>query len=115
VDKRTQILRQKQEAALLGGGKARIESQHKKGKLTARERLHFLLDEGSFEEVGMLVMHRSKDFGMEKEHYPGDGVVTGYGTINGGLFTYSLRILQFSAVHFPRRMLKKSARSWILR
>jgi len=85
VDKRTQTLRNKQEAALLGGGKARIESQHKKGKLTARERLHFLLDEGSFEEIGMLVMHRSKDFGMEKEHYPGDGVVTGYGTINGRL------------------------------
>ncbi|OZA60521.1 MAG: methylmalonyl-CoA carboxyltransferase, partial [Sphingobacteriales bacterium 39-40-5] len=85
MDKRTQILRKKQESALLGGGKARIESQHKKGKLTARERLHFLLDEGSFEEIGMLVMHRSKDFGMEKEHYPGDGVVTGYGTINGRL------------------------------
>ncbi|MDO8993928.1 MAG: acyl-CoA carboxylase subunit beta, partial [Daejeonella sp.] len=85
MDKRTQILRKKQEAALLGGGKARIESQHKKGKLTARERLHFLLDEGTFEEIGMLVMHRSKDFGMEKEHYPGDGVVTGYGTINGRL------------------------------
>jgi len=79
------VLRQKQEEALLGGGKVRIESQHQKGKLTARERLHFLLDEGSFEEIGMLVMHRSTDFGMEKERYPGDGVVTGYGTINGRL------------------------------
>lgn len=69
----------------MGGGKARIESQHQKGKLTARERLHFLLDEGSFEEVGMLVTHRSADFGLEKEKYPGDGVVTGYGTINGRL------------------------------
>ncbi len=68
-----------------GGGAARIESQHKKGKLTARERLHFLLDEGSFEEIGMLVTHRSTDFGMENEKYPGDGVVTGYGTINGRL------------------------------
>lgn len=68
-----------------GGGPARIESQHKKGKLTARERLHFLLDEGSFQEIGMLVTHRSIDFGMEKEKYPGDGVVTGYGTINGRL------------------------------
>jgi len=85
VNNRTQILKKKQAEALLGGGKARIESQHKKGKLTARERLHFLLDEGSFEEIGMLVMHRSTDFGMEKEHYPGDGVVTGYGTINGRL------------------------------
>ncbi len=85
MNNKIEVLRKKQEEALLGGGKARIESQHKKGKLTARERLHFLLDEGSFEEIGMLVMHRSTDFGMEKERYPGDGVVTGYGTINGRL------------------------------
>ncbi len=78
-------LKQKREEGLLGGGKTRIESQHKKGKLTARERLHFLMDEGSFQEIGMLVAHRSTDFGMEKEKYPGDGVVTGYGTINGRL------------------------------
>ncbi|MDB4901444.1 MAG: accD5 1 [Mucilaginibacter sp.] len=78
-------LKQKRADALLGGGQARIESQHKKGKLTARERLHFLMDEGSFQEIGMLVSHRSMDFGMEKEKYPGDGVVTGYGTINGRL------------------------------
>jgi propionyl-CoA carboxylase beta chain len=77
-DKLTQ-LRQKQEQALKGGGEHRVESQHKKGKLTARERLHFLLDENSFEEIGMLVTHRSTDFGMEKEIYPGDGVVTGSG------------------------------------
>ena len=69
----------------MGGGAARIESQHKKGKLTARERIHFLMDEGTFEEIGMLVTHRSTDFGMEKEQYPGDGVVTGYGNINGRL------------------------------
>ncbi|CAN5675666.1 acyl-CoA carboxylase subunit beta [soil metagenome] len=69
--------------AHLGGGKKRIEAQHKKGKLTARERIHFLVDEGSFEEIGMLVTHRSTEFGLEKEIYPGDGVVTGYGTVNG--------------------------------
>jgi propionyl-CoA carboxylase beta chain len=80
-----ELLKQKQAEALLGGGEARIASQHKKGKLTARERLHFLMDEGSFQEIGMLVSHRSADFGMEKEKYPGDGVVTGYGTINGRL------------------------------
>lgn len=85
MDKKIDILKQKREKALLGGGHNRIESQHKKGKLTARERLHFLLDEGSFEEIGMLVSHRSTDFGMEKEIYPGDGVVTGYGTIAGRL------------------------------
>lgn len=69
--------------AQLGGGEKRIESQHKKGKLTARERLHFLLDENSFEEIGMFVTHRSTEFGLEREKYLGDGVVTGYGTING--------------------------------
>jgi propionyl-CoA carboxylase beta chain len=69
--------------AQLGGGEKRIEAQHKKGKLTARERLHFLLDENSFEEIGMLVTHRSTEFGLDREKYLGDGVVTGYGTING--------------------------------
>ena len=71
--------------AMLGGGEKRIASQHKKGKLTARERLQLLLDEGSFEEIGMLVTHRSSDFGMQDEIYYGDGVVTGYGTIGGRL------------------------------
>lgn len=79
------ILQQKINQAQRGGGQSRIESQHKKGKLTARERIQLLLDEGSFEEIGMLITHRSTDFGMEKEQYPGDGVVTGYGTINGRL------------------------------
>ncbi|MGN6637956.1 MAG: acyl-CoA carboxylase subunit beta, partial [Mucilaginibacter sp.] len=85
MNKKLKTLHHKREHALLGGGHARIESQHKKGKLTARERLHFLLEEGSFQEIGMLVTHRSTDFGMEKEKYPGDGVVTGYGTISGRL------------------------------
>jgi len=85
VNDKIKLLKQKQAEALLGGGQARIESQHKKGKLTARERIHFLMDEGSFQEIGMLVSHRSVDFGMEKEKYPGDGVITGYGTINSRL------------------------------
>jgi propionyl-CoA carboxylase beta chain len=85
VNKKLGLLREKRQKAFEGGGTLRIESQHKKGKLTARERLHFLLDEGSFQEIGMLVTHRSIDFGMEREKYPGDGVVTGYGTINGRL------------------------------
>ncbi|TCC88144.1 acyl-CoA carboxylase subunit beta [Pedobacter frigiditerrae] len=80
-----EILQDKIQKAHLGGGQARIDSQHKKGKLTARERIHFLMDEGSFEEIGILVIHRSTDFGMETEKYLGDGVVTGYGTINGRL------------------------------
>lgn len=80
-----ELLQDKIKRAHAGGGEARIESQHKKGKLTARERIHFLLDENSFEEIGMLVTHRSTDFGMEREKYLGDGVVTGYGNINGRL------------------------------
>jgi propionyl-CoA carboxylase beta chain len=80
-----EILEKKKAESLIGGGEDRIKSQHSKGKLTARERLHFLLDEGSFNEVGAFVMHRSNDFGMEKQRFLGDGVVTGYGTINGRL------------------------------
>ncbi|MBP7510822.1 MAG: acyl-CoA carboxylase subunit beta, partial [Bacteroidia bacterium] len=84
MNKREQLL-QLRDQAQLGGGKARIESQHKKGKLTARERIHFLMDEGSFEEIGAFVQHRSADFGMENQKFLGDGVVTGYGTVNGRL------------------------------
>lgn len=69
--------------AHLGGGQHRIDKQHAKKKLTARERIEYLMDEGSFEEIGILVTHRTTDFGMDKELYFGDGVVTGYGTING--------------------------------
>ena len=71
--------------AHLGGGQARIDTQHQKKKLTARERVLYLLDEGSFEEIGALVIHRTKEFGMEKQIFYGDGVVTGYGTVNGRL------------------------------
>ncbi|MBC6497610.1 MAG: acyl-CoA carboxylase subunit beta [Alphaproteobacteria bacterium GM7ARS4] len=78
-------LKKKREEALLGGGKERIAIQHKKGKLTARERIHVLLDEHSFEEWDTFVEHRCRDFGMEEQTVPGDGVVTGYGTINGRL------------------------------
>src|SRR5258708_37573624 len=73
------------EAALLGGGPKRIEAQHKKGKLTARERLDLLLDTGTFNELDMFVTHRSTDFGLEEQRIPGDGVVTGYGQIEGRL------------------------------
>ena len=73
------------EQARLGGGEKRIESQHKKGKYTARERIAMLLDEGSFEEFDMFVQHRCTNFGIEKTKYLGDGIVTGYGTIDGRL------------------------------
>ena len=80
-----EILDQKLTSSKMGGGQKRIDAQHAKNKLTARERLDLLLDKNSFEEIGALIKHRSTDFGMEKMHYPGDGVVTGYGTINGRL------------------------------
>lgn len=85
MNDKVKLLESKMAEAQLGGGQKRIDAQHKKGKLTARERIQFLLDEGSFEEIGMLVTHRSNDFGLEKEKYLGDGVVTGYGTIHGRL------------------------------
>jgi propionyl-CoA carboxylase beta chain len=78
-------LEEKRAGARAGGGAARVAAQHGKGKLTARERLELLLDPGSFEEWDMFVEHRSSDFGMENQKIPGDGVVTGYGTVNGRL------------------------------
>lgn len=83
MKEKQKILEDKLAASRIGGGQERIDKQHAKGKLTARERVHFLLDDGSFEEMGALVTHRTKDFGMEKQIFYGDGVVTGYGTING--------------------------------
>ena len=85
-----QQLAGKREAARLGGGQKRIDSQHSKAKLTARERIELLVDSGSFEEWDMFKEHRCTDFGMESQVIPGDGVVTGYGTINGRLiFVFS--------------------------
>ena len=76
-------LEKRREQARAGGGEKRVASQHAKGKLTARERIDLLLDENSFEEFDMFVEHRSHDFGMQDQRIPGDGVVTGWGTING--------------------------------
>ena len=85
-----QKLEEKRAAARLGGGTARINTQHGKGKLSARERIELLFDEGSFEEWDMFVEHRCVDFGMAEQSVPGDGVVTGYGTINGRpMFVFS--------------------------
>lgn len=78
-------LDQKIAEAQLGGGEKRIEAQHKKGKLTARERIELFFDKGSFEEIGMLVTHRSTNFGLDKQKFFGDGVITGYGKVNGRL------------------------------
>jgi propionyl-CoA carboxylase beta chain len=77
------VLRDKSQQAEQGGGPERLAKQHASGKLTARERIEFLLDEGSFEEFDKLVVHRSRDFGLDKQLYPGDGVVTGHGLVDG--------------------------------
>jgi propionyl-CoA carboxylase beta chain len=90
LEKKIEELKKKRAEAKLGGGPKRIEEQHKKGKLTARERLDILMDEGSFEEFDMFVMHRCRDFGLDKQRIFGDAVVTGYGTIEGRLvFVFS--------------------------
>src|SRR5262249_39303821 len=80
---RLEKLKERSQKAELGGGAARVEKQHASGKMTARERIEFLLDEGSFAEFDKFVVHRSRDFGMDKQVYPGDGVVTGHGLIDG--------------------------------
>jgi len=85
MDSKINDLNEKLALAYLGGGQNRIDKQHQKKKLTARERVNYLLDEGSFEEIGALVTHRTKDFGMENQQFYGDGVITGYGTVNGRL------------------------------
>jgi propionyl-CoA carboxylase beta chain len=85
LQKKFDELERKNNESLLGGGEKRIQQQHSKGKLTARERIQLLLDENSFQELGKFVMHRCKDFGLDREYYLGDGVVTGYGRISGRL------------------------------
>jgi acetyl-CoA carboxylase carboxyltransferase component len=85
IEDKIKHLMDMREQARLGGGEKRIEAQHAKGKYTARERIEMLLDEGSFEEFDMFVSHRAHDFGLEKQQYLSDGVVTGYGTIDGRL------------------------------
>ena len=85
MDSKIDQLNKRITEAYLGGGQKRIDKQHAKKKLTARERVNYIMDEGSFEEIGVLVTHRTTDFGMENQMYYGDGVITGYGTINGRL------------------------------
>jgi len=82
MDTREQLI-QLEKAAELGGGEARLRRQHQAGKLTARERMELLFDAGTFEELDKLVVHRCRDFGMEDQVIPGDGVVTGFGHVEG--------------------------------
>ena len=83
MSKKFEELKKLREAAQLGGGEEKIKHQHDKGKLTARERIELLVDEGSFEEIDMFVTHRSSDFGLDQAKFPGDGVVVGFAKIDG--------------------------------
>ena len=92
---RIEQLREKRAKIHAGGGQKNIEAQHRKGKLTARERLNLLFDEGTFVELDTFVRHRSTDFGMDKKEIPGEGVVTGYGRVYGGWSMPLPRLLPF--------------------
>src|SRR5207249_3974689 len=83
IEKELEELERRKRESEMGGGEQRIQRQHNEGKLTARERIALLFDPGSFQELDQLVVHRNTDFGMEKQRVPGDGVVTGYGTVQG--------------------------------
>ena len=90
VDGKLEELKEKKAQSRAGGGQRRIDAQHERGKLTARERIDLLLDEGSFEELDVFKLHRGTDFGLADQHYLGDAVVTGYGQVNGRLtFVFS--------------------------
>jgi len=109
---RLELLKERSAAAELGGGAKRIDKQRSSGKMTARERIDFFLDEGSFEEFDKFVAHRSHDFGLEQQQFPGDGVITGHGLVDGReVFVFAQDFTVFggrSQRHMPRR----SARSW---
>ena len=93
-------LEERRACARRGGGDKRIEAQHKRGKLTARERMELLMDRASFEELDMFVEHRSNDFGMERSKIAGDGVVTGFGTVNGRtVFAFAKDFTVFGGSH----------------
>ena len=83
TDKKLAELRERKQAAQLGGGQERIDKIHASGRLTARERINLLFDPGTFQEMGVFVEHRATDFGMDKKRIPGDGVVAGYGSVAG--------------------------------
>src|SRR5258708_26613448 len=85
TDPKIEALRQHKDEAKRGGGVARVDAQHKNGRLTARERIDLLLDKGSFRELDAFVSHRTHDFGLHRQQYPGDSVVTGWGTVSSRL------------------------------
>ena len=108
MEEELERLRELERVAQLGGGEARLATQQERGKLTARQRLDLLLDEGSFVELDRFVTHRSTDFGLADKKILGDGVVTGYGTIHGRLVYVFSRISPCSGAPCPSPMPRKS-------
>ena len=100
-------LRNKKEKSKLGAVQDKIDIQHKKGKLTARERIELLVDEGSFEETDMFVKHRAVDFGLNSQHYAGDGVITGFAKIETGMLLCIARTLLYLGARYLKVMRKK--------
>ena len=117
--KRQQLLdalSERERAAREGGGEARVKRQHAKGKWTARERIDAFLDTASFTELDRFVTHDCRDFGMESQTYLGDGVVTGFGRVDGRLvYVFAQDFTVCLEAHSPRLTHARSARSWILR
>ena len=117
IEKKLEELERRKRQSELGGGEDRIARQHADGKLTARERISLLFDPGSFQELDQLVVHRSTDFGMDKQKIAGDGVVTGYGTINGRqVFAFAqdsqnVRVLASFVTVAPGNLLTSASRS----
>src|SRR5580704_10492755 len=111
LEQKVTELKKRNQLAEDGGGAQRRERQHKEGKMSARERIEFLLDDGTFEETDKLVTHRCNDFGMAEQKIYGDGFITGYGRIEGRLSTFSRRISLCSAARCPNRTPEKSSRS----
>src|SRR5690625_7536170 len=96
MDDKKKRLKSLREASLAGGGEERVRRQHKKGKLTARERIHLLAEKGSFEEIDALLTHRSSSFGLDKQKIPGDGVITGFANIDGrSIYLFSQDVTVF--------------------
>ncbi len=115
IDDLISQLHQMRQQARLAGGQERIDRQHAQGKLTARERVERLLDPGSFRELDMFVTHRAVGFGVEKQKYLGDSVVTGWGTINGRLvYVFSQDFTVFGGSS-PKSTPRRSAKSWTWR
>ena len=107
VQERIEIMKAKREKIMLGGGEARIAKQHAQGKMTARERIELFFDEGTFVELDQFVTHRCTNFGMEKKTVPAEGVVTGYGTVNGRLVYALHKISLLKVVLLVKCMLLK--------